>query len=595
MSSLNDLNTGRLRLADYASYLSRYLGPQAGLTLAMTLSILAAGALALAGPQVVRYFLDSAMAGVEVRLLLSAAALYILFALFQRILHLLAAYLGKRVALAATGRLTADLALHCYRMDLSFHKRNTPGGLIERIDGDATVLGNFFSQFAVKLAGNGLLVLGILILFFRENVWVGAGMLVYALVTLVVLGSIQRLGEERWEQERQAAAEMSGYIEERIGGAEEIRACGAETYALNRLYLHLREVLRKTRAAFVVSSLTENLTNLVYVLGYSSGLALGVVLYLRGEVTLGTAYLILNYVGMLSEPLGQLREQAADFQHAAAGLRRIDALFRLRTAHSLAVLPDRRPGALPDGPLAVSLGGVTFRYEDGDDILRDIHLELAPGRVLGVLGRTGSGKSTLTRLLFRLYAPTAGEIRLGGLDSRQVDLSDWRARIGLVSQEVQIFQASLRENLTLFDPRITDERLCAALNAMGLWEWVADLPQGLDTPIQSGGRGISAGEAQLLAFTRVFLKDPGLVVLDEASSRLDPATEARMEHALDRLFNGRTGLIIAHRLKTVRRADDILILEDGRVAEFGPRRELENDPGSRFAALLRTGLEEVLA
>ena len=227
-------------------------------------------------------------------------------------------------------------------------------------------------------------------------------------------------------------------------------------------------------------------------------------------------------------------------------------------------------------------------------VSRNISLTLPPGRVLGVLGRTGSGKTTLTRLLFRLYDPTAGVIRLGGADLRDVGFDDLRGRVGLVTQDVQLFGASVRDNITLFDPRVTDDQISSALAKLDLGEWVQALG-GLDAELAAGGGGMSAGEAQLLAFTRLLLRDPGLVILDEAASRLDPITEARLERAIDRLLAGRTAIVIAHRLHTVSRADDILILEEGRVVEFGPRRQLADDPASRFHRLLQTGLEEALA
>jgi ABC-type multidrug transport system fused ATPase/permease subunit len=214
--------------------------------------------------------------------------------------------------------------------------------------------------------------------------------------------------------------------------------------------------------------------------------------------------------------------------------------------------------------------------------------------VLGILGRTGSGKSTITRLLFRLYDPTAGAIRLDGVDLRAIVLSQLRSHVGMVTQDVQLFNATVRENLTFFNPHITDDPLLSVLKTLQLWEWVQSLPDGLNTRLGAGGHGLSAGEAQLLAFTRVFLKNPGVVILDEASSRLDPVTEALMEHAVDRLFTGRTGVVIAHRLKTVQRADDIVILEKGRVVEYGPRAALARDPQSRFYSLHHTGLEDFL-
>jgi ABC-type multidrug transport system fused ATPase/permease subunit len=166
----------------------------------------------------------------------------------------------------------------------------------------------------------------------------------------------------------------------------------------------------------------------------------------------------------------------------------------------------------------------------------------------------------------------------------------------MVTQNIQLFNASVRDNLTFFDRNIPDERILQVLRDLGLWAWYTSLPEGLDTELESGGGGLSAGEAQLLAFTRIFLQDPGLVILDEASSRLDPATENLIERAVDTLVQDRTAIIIAHRLGTVQRADEILILEQGRISEHGPREMLAGDPRSRFYSLLQTGMmEEVLA
>jgi ABC-type multidrug transport system fused ATPase/permease subunit len=313
---------------------------------------------------------------------------------------------------------------------------------------------------------------------------------------------------------------------------------------------------------------------------------------------------------MLSDPLQSIRGQAEDLQQAAANIQRITELFELRPQVGdplLDGLSQRK--TLPSGPLRVRFQKVSFRYDDNNDskgnlreenhsdhgkALRNVSFEIQPGRVLGILGRTGSGKSTLTRLLFRLYDPDSGSVQLDDADLRELRLDDLRQRVAMVTQDVQLFQATVRDNLTFFNRAILDEQLEHALRQLRLWEWAQSLPNGLDTPL-AGGQSLSAGESQLLTFARVFLKDPGLVILDEASSRLDPATETLMERAVDRLFTERTGVVIAHRLKTVQRADDILILENGCVMEYGQRLVLADDITSRFHHLLQTGLEEALA
>ena len=214
---------------------------------------------------------------------------------------------------------------------------------------------------------------------------------------------------------------------------------------------------------------------------------------------------------------------------------------------------------------------------------------------MGLLGRTGSGKTSIARLLLRLYDIQKGEIRLNGQNIRHLPLSDLRQHIGMVTQDVQLFHATVRDNLTLFDKRIPDERVRCVLRDLGLDEWLAGLPDGLDTMLEASGGGLSAGQAQLLALTRIFLADPGLIILDEASSRLDPATEQLLERAIDKLLCNRTAIIIAHRLTTIMRADKILVLEQGQVREFGERTELLNDPDSHFSHLLQTELQEVRA
>jgi ATP-binding cassette subfamily B protein len=346
----------------------------------------------------------------------------------------------------------------------------------------------------------------------------------------------------------------------------------------------------------------------------------GARLYQTGDLTLGAVYLIVHYTGMLSQPMQRILQEMEKLQQAGAGVLRIQELLAEQSKIKqmpLAQMSDRSQ-ALPSGPLSCALNHVTFSYAKSEDegstaddgaadspsaavadqpphVLHNVSFRLAPGRILGLLGRTGSGKTTVARLLARLYDPDGGCVTIGGLDLRTLPLVELRQRIGVVTQNVQLFHATVRDNLTFFDEGLPDSIILDLLDELGLSRWYAALPQGLDTLLAADGGGLSAGEAQLLAFARLFLKDPGLVILDEASSRLDPATEQLIERAVDRLLHNRTAMIIAHRLATIQRADEILILEQGRILEHGPRTALAADPQSRFFQLLQTGLEEVLA
>jgi ATP-binding cassette subfamily B protein len=418
---------------------------------------------------------------------------------------------------------------------------------------------------------------------------VGAAVAACAVGGVASVNALRGFAVPQFKASRQASADLFGYLEERLAGVEDIRSSGAIEHAMRGLHARSRALLQQQRRAAVIGSLAWNSTFLFLLLGLAAAMGIGGYLLIEGQITIGTLYVIFNYTTLLRNPMEQISRQMQDLQLAAAGISRIYELLIARSA-----IEDGPGAAFPPGPLSVEFDRVTFGYGTDEPVLRDVSFALRPGEVLGLLGRTGSGKTTLTRLLFRLYDPGGGEIRLGGVDLREARIKEARDRVGMVTQDIQLFHASVRDNLTLFDPSIPDEKITRVLEELWLDEYLASLPQGLDTKLAPGASGLSAGEAQLLAFARVFLRDPGLVILDEASSRLDPATEQRMEHAVSRLLQGRTGIIIAHRLGTVKRADTIMILENGRCQEYGPRAALERHPDSRFARLLSAGLEEVL-
>jgi ATP-binding cassette subfamily B protein len=441
----------------------------------------------------------------------------------------------------------------------------------------------------------------------------GLAATLYALLTLAILRAVQQRTVRLWVEAREGNAGLYGFIEERLAGVEDVRANGGEAYVLRRLAQLQAATYQAHNQARMFGVFTFSVTHMLFVLAGALGLGLGAYLYLQDQATIGAVYLIIYYLNILRAPLEELRDRVDELQHATASIGRVHELLQMKYMSTgrrqdtvkaeekrrkeERMIPSTSNLQPSSSPLALRFDRVSFRYTDAqshEHVLQEVAFELASGKVLGLLGRTGSGKTTLTRLLLRLYEPTYGAIWLNGQSLRDVSLPELRRCVGMVTQEVQLFQASLRENITLFDPGIPDEQILNVLRELGLWDWYCAQPYGLETRL-SGGSSLSAGEAQLLAFVRVFLRDPRLVILDEASSRLDPATEQLLERAIDRLLYNRTAIIIAHRLETVRRADDILILEDGRVVENGRRRALANDPNSRFYGLLQTGLQEALA
>lgn len=580
-------------LRRYQALLITYLRPLGSRVLLLTVMLFGGIALQLINPQILRSFIDRAEAGAASQVLVMRAALFLALGLTRRVLTILTTYVTQDVRWRTTNAMRRDLAAHCLTLDMPFHNSHTPGSIIERIDGDVNTLSNFFSQFVIQILGNAVLLLGVLVLLLVEDWRIGVAFIAFVAVFAVVLAKSVSITAPLWKAVRQADSEVYGFLEERLGGTEDIRANGGVAYALRQLVALRRMIYKAFRKAIMTSvALNWGFSDGMLALGSVLALALGGVLYLRGEITIGTVYLVFHYNTMLRWPLNELARQMRDLQSATGSIERIEELFGL--APMVQEPPAGRAQPLPAGALALDFHEVDFGYEDEGNVLRGVTWHLTPGDVLGVLGRTGSGKTTMTRLLCRLYDPREGDVLVGGVPLPDVPIGDLRRRVGIVTQDVQLFEATVRDNLTMFDETITDEVILDVVDRLGLGPWLDALPEGLDTVLATSSAGLSAGEAQLLAFTRVFLRDPGLVILDEASSRVDPLTERLMERAIDRLFADRTAVIVAHRLATVQRADKILILEDGRITEFGDRVVLATDPESRFAELLRTGMEEVL-
>ena len=591
-------------------FLKTYLSPQKGRVALLGLFIFANLGLQLLLPQIMRGFIDSVTQGAPIPNLVRLGVYFLAAALLQQFIAIAAAYFTQNVGWSATNALREDLTRHALQLDMGFHKSHPPGEMISRIDSDINTLNDFFSQFLLKLVGNMLLVIAILVLLFLEDWRIGLALTGFALVALLVLNRTRNIAVPHWEAERKAEADFYSFLEERLAGTADIRANGGRPYTLREFFKKNQLMYQRSIKAGLMVNIMLNSMFLIFTIGNAVSLGLGGWLYLNGTITIGTVYIVFQYNRMLERPLDDISRQLSNVQKSLASLKRVRELFNIDS--KITSPPALQTSSIPSrgAPLGLQFDQVSFFYDDdetkvknGDstdflNVLKNIDFQLAPGEVLGLLGRTGSGKTTLTRLLFRLYDPQSGAIRLGGdgqlFDIKEAPLSYLRDRIGMVTQSIELFHASVRDNLTFFDTSIPDEKILGVIRDLGLSRWYNSLSTGLDTVLESGGSGLSAGEAQLLAFARIFLKDPGIIVLDEASSRLDPVTEHLIEQAVDKLTQDRTALIIAHRLKTVQRADKIMILENGKILEFGDRQTLAFDPSSRFNHLLQTGMDEVL-
>lgn len=562
---------------DYRSTLE-YLRPLRLQVALLGLALIGSIGLQIAAPLVLRRFIDVALGDVVGTSLVTLGVFYLAFAIGNQLLSAAATYLGADVGWRATNELRFDMTEHLIGLDMAYHTSITPGQLIERVDGDVTAVSQFIARFVVRLVGSGLLLVGVLVVSWVTDWRMGLGISLYVLAVLALLVRMRNMAVSAAEEERETSAQLYGFIEERLAGIDDIRANGGGMASMASFVPVSTDFFERTRRAWRKRAQFWVASNTAFWSGDIIALALGVYLVVTGSITIGTAYLLLQFTQLVRTPIEQVSQEFQELQKAAGGILRIDGVRRLRPELTIG---NRELGP---GPHSVSFTEVSFSYEDRQ-VLSDVSFSLEAGSTLGIVGRTGGGKTTITRLLARTYEPDHGVISIDGVPLPDISEASLRRAVGVVSQDVHLFAASVRDNLTFFGRDTDDDELLARLGVVGLADWVGRL--GLDTELGSDGAGLSAGEAQLLAFARVFLQEPGLVLLDEPSSRLDPATESLLASATERLFASRTVVMVAHRMETLRTVDEVMVVGDGRIVEHGAREVLAGDPGSAFSGLLR--------
>jgi len=574
-------------LSNFQAYLFTYLAPYKGQVLLMGAGLTLHTALSLYGPRLLRDFIDGVVGNAAASTLAGLAVLYLIVRLGRLVGEGLTAYLGENIAWAATNNLRVDLLRHVVTLDMDFFNTHPPGTMLERTDGDANQLAKFFSQFALRFLRSILLVAGIAVVMTLEDWRVGLVILGFISVMAALVIKLRTFGVPFNERLREAAGKLYGLVEERLTNMEDIKALGGVTYSLRQMEQYVQQQIRHGRLAYSLGGLVWPCTLFTTGLGSGVMLAWGGYLFLHGQMTIGTVYLMYAYMNLMLWPIEDLSHQMEELQKAGGSLVRIEELRQEKTTLRYGTTTDL--GATPVG---VGFQNVFFRYaDDSEAVLKNIDFEIAPGHVLGIAGRTGSGKTTIGRLLARMYDPDRGRILLNGRNLRDFDQETLRRKVGVVTQNVQFFSGTLRDNLRLFDDHYTDRQLEDALGELHLRPWLEAQPQQLDTVMSSSSLDLSTGEAQRLALARIFLRDPEVVILDEAVASLDPATEEEVEAALQKLLRGRTGIVIAHKMKSIAKVDEVLILDQGEMLEYGARRELLARPQSQLNHLIAQGEE----
>lgn len=570
------------------SFLFAYLLPLRGRVSLLTVSILLGVILTVINPQLIRHFLDIAQLGGEWNQLVLSALSFIVLSILIQANQVLSVYWGDKLGWMTTNQLKRDALRHVLGLDSSFHNQHRSGDLLERLEGDCNNLFTFFSQFLFQIVSSSLLLVGVIAMLFAEHWLMGTAILIFSVVTLSLLVYSRVLVIKPALKEREASTDYYGYMEEGISGARDIRRNGATAYVLGVFRDLHHQLYKASRKSWIRSRLSVWGTSVLLIAaGNVITFTISIALYRSGEITIGTVFLFFYYTELIFKPLEQITYQLQYLHGATASMNRLRLLLSTQ-AGSTGDLD------LADPIQHIEFCKVSFRYDAAADAnaLTDIDLRLDRGKVLGLLGRTGSGKSTIVKLLSGQYHASEGIILINGVDIRMIREASLLHKIAYVTQDVQLFEGTIRDNITFFDRAYTDAELLDVIAHLGLDVWFDRLPHGLDTEVKGRGEGLSAGEGQLISFIRIFLKNPDVVVLDEYSSRLDPFTERLLDEAVDRLFHNRTGIIIAHRIRTVQKADQIMILSEGRIVEYGSAKQLEENPCSRYFELLDRGQRE---
>lgn len=485
---------------------------------------------------------------------------------------------------------------HIHDLSTLHQQAQRRGSMVARVTTDVDQLSQFLQSGGVMLLFNlGQLVLATLVMFGYSPLLTLVVYAVFAPVVFVVR-HLQRRLADRYATVRRYVGTLLSAISESVVGAGVLRAYGVADRTQRRLDQAIEDNRRAQFAALRVSVAGSAAAETSAGIATAAVVTIGVLVGVDGSLSVGQLTAMLFLVALFVQPVQMATEILNDAQNAMAGWRRVLGIIDAEVD-----VPDPVDGVdLPEGPVDVRFEHVDFAYPDGPTVISDVDFTVTAGARIAVVGATGSGKSTMAKLLTRMMDPASGQVLLSGVPLRRVRFASLRSRVVLVPQDGFLFDATLADNVRFGADTagaegagaLTEQRLTEVFEVLGLGDWLRDLPAGLLTPVGERGESLSVGERQLVALVRAYLADPDLLVLDEATSAVDPATQLRMQRALDAVTVGRTTVTIAHRLTTARDADEVLVVDAGRLVQRGTHDELLAQAGSVYAKLYASWLDQ---
>jgi ATP-binding cassette subfamily B protein len=571
--------------------LRRFVGERRWAMIGAVVLVVLETAMVSAGPFLTGEAIDRGIVPRDTDMLLLIAGLYVASVVLGTILSAARVAWTGRVGESLLESLRVRIFTHFQRLSLKFFTGEKAGVLMTRMTSDLDALTALFQEGLVNMFVQGLTLAIVAVVLFVVSPTLAAVLFLGVVPVMLVLTIwFRKASDVAFLDVRERIADVMSDLQENLGG---IRVVTATNRAKRNVVSH-DNVLGRHRDAndrtAVIGAVYGPSTELLGYLAQAMLLGLGGWLVSEGRLSIGELAAFFLYLTMFFAPIQQLVQLYNTYQQGRSAVRKLADLFA--TEPEVIEAPDAHP--LPGMQGAIDLEHVTFGYDPAVPVLRDLDLHIRAGETVAFVGETGAGKSTVAKLVNRYYDPVEGTVRIDGHDLRDVTLDSVRSQIGVVPQEPFLFAGSIKDNLTFAAPGATDDQLWEAVDAVGLRDLVERQPEGLDQIIHERGSSLSSGERQLLALARAFLSQPRVLVLDEATSNLDLQSETRIERALDAVLEGRTAIIIAHRLATAMRADRIVVIHDGELVELGSHDELVAR-GGRYAALFDTWMSQASA